>query len=190
MITFDPYGPAPLAVRLGRVLLPLLLCAAYLTFRVYPATGGRIPLGEVIVMGIVFAGLVLVALIAAADLIYPARIVRADSPTALEITAVMTPVADIEATAAQACAAEIRRLDALLRGDEWRGCSGTLPVEIDEPELMTHEFTAMHHTPPRGIPAAGWDGVFRVPELKQEWVLGEIRWANRSRTGQLFGELS
>lgn len=227
MITFDPYGPAPLAVRIGRVLLPLLLCAGYLGLRVYPATDGRIPLGEVIVMGVVFAGLVLVALVAAADLIYPARIVRADSPSELEITAALTPVADIEATAAQACAAEIRRLDALLRGDEWRRHSGTLPVvkdgppeftvvspgwhkcpggpctEIDEPELMTHEFTPMHHTPPRGIPvitvpnagwwqagATDWDGVFRVPEVKQKWVMGEIRWANCERTGQLFGELS
>lgn len=184
MITFDPYGAASPVVRVFRVLLPLLLCAGYLVFRVYPATDGRIPLGEVIVMGIVFAGLVLVALIAAADLIYPARIVRANSPSELEITAVITPVADIEATAAQACAAEIRRLDALLRGDEWRGCSGILPVEIDELELMTHEFTAMHHTPPRGIPAVEPFTVYRGT------VTGRIPFVSRSRTGQLFGELS
>lgn len=152
MITFDPRGTSPLRIRLLRVVLPLLLFVGYLAFRAYPAADGRIPLGEAIVMGVVLMMLALVAVVALSDLFAPARIVRAESPSELELTARLTPIADIEETAAQACAAEIRRLDALLRGDAGV-IHGTLPDNQPTEPLLTHEYAPQHHTPPRGFPA-------------------------------------
>lgn len=150
MITFDPRGTSPLRIRLLRVALPLLLFGGYLALRAYPAADGRIPLGEAIVMGVVLIMLALVAVIALSDLFAPARIVRAESPSELELTARIAPVADVEKTAAQVCAAEIRRLDALLRGDVGT-IHGTLPDNQPAEPLLTHEYAPQHHTPPRGF---------------------------------------
>lgn len=167
MITFDPVTPAPLATRIVRVVLPLLLCFAYLAFRAYPAAEGRIPLAEAVVMGVVLMSLAMITCIALGDLIYPAtpRARRRATSEELEITAVHAPIADADTVVARSCAEEIARLDALI------GYAGELPrkwgtetlsarnavlaralFEDTQPyDLLTHEFHPEHHTPPGGI---------------------------------------
>lgn len=181
MITFDPVTPAPLATRIARVVLPLLLCFGYLAFRAYPAAEGRIPLGEAVVMGLVLMSLAMVTCIALGDLIYPAtpRARRRASTEDLEITAVHAPIADADTVIATTYTAELARFDALI-GD-------TQPYD-----LLTHEFHPEHHTPPggfailvdipgvgHGVPVAHYAAERYIPPVVTG---GTIRWPEGSVT--------
>ena len=128
MITFDPITPAPLATRIARVVLPLLTCFGYLAFRAYPAAAGRIPLGEAAVMGVVLMALAMITCVALGDLIYTltSRARRRPTTEELEITAVHTPIADVDTVVARSCAEEIARLDALTAPrDGWQDTGWT-----------------------------------------------------------------
>lgn len=171
MITFDPVTPAPLATRIARVVLPLLLCFGYLAFRAYPAAEGRIPLAEAVVMGLVLMGLAMVVCIALGDLIYPAtpRARRAATSDDLEITAVHAPIADADTVIATTYAAELARFDAL--------------IEDTQPyDLLTHEFHPEHHTPPGGIRLARPDLLPPESYIPPVVTGGTIRWPEGSVT--------
>lgn len=142
MITFDPHEPAPVAVRWARAIVPFVLFFSYLAFRVYPATDGRIPIGEAAVAGLVLVGLVLVGFIALGDLVAPisARARHAAEPEDLELTATLAPVVtDIDAA-----------IEAAVE-TSWPRSTGVLFDDTDR--LYTHDYEAMHHTPARGFPA-------------------------------------
>jgi hypothetical protein len=189
VITFDPITPAPLSVRIVRPLAAFALVFAYLGFRVYPAAGGRIPLGEVVVMSLILIGVVLMGFVALGDLIAPLTPRAKRPPSELEITAVHAPIADADTVVRAACEAEIARLDALTAPRDGSGVlHGTLlqpaveqmtrelgysphdiakivtmvaegsrapAVELEDTQpfvpLFTHDYEAMHHTPPGGI---------------------------------------
>jgi hypothetical protein len=161
VITFDPITPAPLSVRIVRPLAAFALVFAYLGFRVYPAAGGRIPLGEVVVMSLILIGVVLMGFVALGDLIAPLTPRAKRPPSELEITAVHAPIADADTVVRAACEAEIARLDALTAPQDGSGVlHGTLlqpNVELEDTQpytpLFTHDYEAMHHTPARGFPA-------------------------------------
>lgn len=65
--------------------------------------------------------------------------------------------------------------------------------EIVEPRLFTHEFDALHHTPPRGIPAVGsvldwneyWSGQTRVEREPAAELIRRIRAERPSPTGRV-----
>lgn len=158
MITFDTSRTTPWGVLIARVLGPFGLVASYVFGRVYPAVNDRIPIAEAGVMTLVLMGLVLVGLVAAGDLavrIRDARDPGLDSD-ALEVTATIAPITDVDTVVARACAAETRRLDALLGVDApdlnaFERRRRALVEDTEPYDLFTHEFHPQHHTPPGGF---------------------------------------
>lgn len=155
MITFDTREPAPLSVRWARVVVPLIMCFAYMVFRVVPATRERIPLTELVTSGVLFVGLTFVAFIALGDLLFPATPAELAAEEDPESTGVFDAVpARITLTAGD-------------DGTGWGAFVGVLPgpatsarelreiaeamADTEEFQLLTHEYVPQHHTPARGI---------------------------------------
>lgn len=153
---FDTRAPAPLSVRWARVIVPLFLLFAYMVFRVYPAAGDRIPLGELLSAGSVFVGLTLVACAALGDLIAPRLGVgHLLDAMALELTAEHAPVVtDIDAAIAEArgrFAGQLPFDGPASNGVRLRAIAEAM-ADTEELELLTHAYVPLHHTPARGIP--------------------------------------
>jgi hypothetical protein len=154
VITFDTREPAPLSVRWARVIVPLFLCFAYLTFRLGPATHDRVPLSELLASGVLFVGLTFVAFIALGDLLCPATPAERAFEDDPESTGVFARFTDGTRPGWGAFAGELpgpgtwaMELRELAAAD--------LPTE--EFELLTHEYRPQHHTPARGFVAVSVD---------------------------------
>lgn len=163
MITFDTREPAPLSVRWARVIVPLLLCFAYLTFRLGPATHERISLSELLGSGVLFIGLTFVAFIALGDLCCPATPAERALENDPESTGVFARFVDGTRPGWGAFAGELASTDLQLMaefdGPATHGrrlreiADSDLPTE--ELELLTHEYHPQHHTPARGFAVVG-----------------------------------
>jgi hypothetical protein len=183
VITFDTREPAPLSVRWARVIVPLFLCFAYLTFRLGPATHDRVPLSELLASGVLFVGLTFVAFIALGDLLCPATPAERAAENDPESTGVFVtmPAKQAFSVTAQVTYADL----GMMFPDRFPPGAGRIVGTVeDEPvteelELLTHEYVPQHHTPARGIPVVG-------PEYPDQ--LGDLGW-NAEKQGPIRGSL-
>src|ERR1700754_3228954 len=145
-------GPAPRAVMVARVVAPVVLIFAYVAFRAVPAVDGRIPWFEVLSAGVAIAGLSIVTALALVDLALRPAIERVEN--ALEITAAQQPVWDIDELIGYHREQFLTLVDQGELAEGWSDAvKAAFPTLREEPEpnLITHEFEALHHTPPRGF---------------------------------------